>query len=217
MVADDVTTACHGGAVIDHRLRAKKDRIVAPFVARLPSAVTPGRLTAVSLVGGVAAGLLAAGGWRWWALAVWLAGRACDGLDGAVARRRGRQSDLGGYLDLMADAVGYIAVPLGVAAAQDERSAWVACAVLLASFYVNVMSWALLSAITATRAAGSGERASSTTVHMPVGLVEGAETIVLFAVMLAWPGGAQVVCWVMAILVAATVVQRVAWAARALR
>ena len=194
-----------------------KDRIVEPVVRRLPSAVTPGRLTLVSLVGGAAAGLLAASGWQWWALAAWLVSRLFDGLDGAVARRSGSQSDLGGYLDLMADAVGYIAVPLGVAAAQDERSSWVACAVLLASFYVNVMSWALLSAIAAKRAAGDAAPSALTTLHMPVGLIEGAETIVLFAVMLAWPGGAQVVCWVMAALVVVTVVQRLAWAARALR
>lgn len=203
--------------MIDQQLRATKDRIVEPVVRRLPSAVTPGRLTLASLLGGAAAGLLAASGWQWWALAAWLASRLCDGLDGAVARRRGGQSDLGGYLDLMADAVGYVAVPLGVAAAQADRGAWVACAVLLASFYVNVMSWALLSAIAAKRAAGDAAPSALTTVHMPVGLIEGAETIVLFAVMLAWPGGAQVVCWVMAALVVVTVVQRLAWAARALR
>ena len=203
--------------MIDQQLRATKDRIVEPVVRRLPSAVTPGRLTLVSLLGGAAAGLLAASGWHWWALAAWLVSRLCDGLDGAVARRSDRQSDLGGYLDLMADAVGYIAVPLGVAAAQDERSSWVACAVLLASFYVNVMSWALLSAIAATRAVATDGRESLTTVHMPMGLVEGAETIVLFAVMLAWPGSAQVVCWVMAALVVVTVVQRLVWAARTLR
>lgn len=214
MVADDVTTACHGGAVIDHRLRATKDRLTEPIVARLPAAITPARLTAASLVGGVGAGLLAAGGWRWWALAVWLAGRACDGLDGAVARRRGRQSDLGGYLDLMADAVGYVAVPLGVAVAHGDGRVWVACAVLLAAFYLNVMSWAVLAAIAEKRQAGAAASGERTTVHMPSGLVEGAETVALFAVVLAWPSAALALFWTMAALVVLTVVQRVRWAAR---
>ena len=208
---------CQGGAVIDARLRAAKDRVVAPLATRLPRSVTPGRLTATSMLGGIAAGVLAAGGWRWWAVAAWLVGRLLDGLDGAVARRLGRQSDLGGYLDLMADTVGYAAVPIGVAARHDDPVVWAACAVLLASFYLNTMSWTLLSAIAEKRAAGAAVRGERTTVHMPTGLVEGAETIVLYIIVLALPALATWWFWSMTALVAATIVQRVWWARSALR
>ena len=76
------------------------------------------------------------------AVVLWLLNRALDGLDGAIARARGRGSDLGGYLDMLADVVVYAAVPLGVAVSVDTRSGWMAAAVLLGSFYVNAVSWA---------------------------------------------------------------------------
>lgn len=187
------------------------------MAARLPDAVLPGHLTAMSFVACVGAGALAAGGLRWWALAAWLIGRFLDGLDGAVARRRGRSSDLGGYLDLMADTIGYAAVPIGLAVAQDDAAVWAACAVMLATFYVNTMSWTLLSAIAEKRSAGASARGERTSVHMPAGLVEGAETIVLFSLMLALPDQAQLLFWTMAALVAVTVVQRLVWARESLR
>ena len=46
------------------------------------------------------------------ALTLWLLGRVIDGLDGAVARRQGRPSDLGGYLDIMLDFIVYALVPI---------------------------------------------------------------------------------------------------------
>lgn len=203
--------------MIDHRLRAAKDRLVDPVAARLPGVITAGRLTAMSLVAGLVAAVLAASGQHWWALGVWLAGRLLDGLDGALARRRGRQSDLGGYLDLVGDTVGYAAIPLGIAVSQDDPAVWAACAVLLGVFYVNAVAWTLLSATAEKRGLGAAARGERTTVHMPAGLVEGAETIVLYTLMLVLPGQALVLFWVMAVLVALTVLQRVAWARRSLR
>ena len=217
MVVNRPKFSRHGDVgVIDHRLRATKDRIVEPIVARMPGAFTPGRLTAGSFVCCVGAALLVAGGWRWWAVAAWLFGRALDGFDGAVARRAGTQSDLGGYLDLIADSVGYAAIPIGIAAARGGTDIWVACAVLLASFYLNTISWTLLAAIAEKRNAGAAARGERTTIHMPSGLIEGAETIVLFTIMLAFPAGAEVLFFVMAALVAATIGQRIVWAARSL-
>jgi phosphatidylglycerophosphate synthase len=202
--------------VIDGRLRGVKDRLVDPVAGRLPAGVSPGRLTLASLAVGLAAAALAAGGMRWWALAAWLVGRVLDGIDGAVARRRGCQSDLGGYLDLMGDTVGYTAIPLGIAISQHDARVWVACAVLLGSFYLNTMSWTLLSAIAEKRSRGATAHGERTTVHMPSGLVEGTETIVLFSLMLALPTQALVLFWAMATLVAITVVQRVVWAWRSI-
>jgi phosphatidylglycerophosphate synthase len=202
--------------VIDDRLRATKDRCARSLVSRLPPAVTPGRLTAVAAFAGLGSGVLAAQGMRWWSLAAWLAGRTIDGLDGTVARLRGQASDRGGYLDLMGDTLGYTAVPLGIAVAADTPGVWAACAVLLGSFYLNTMSWTLLAAVAEKRGSGAAARGQRTTVHMPTGLIEGTETIVLFALMLAMPGQARFWFWFMAALVGATVVQRLVWAWRSL-
>lgn len=202
--------------MIDGVLREAKDRALAPVVHRLAGRVSPAVLTALSLLGGLGGGGAAAG-LRWWAVAIWLVGRVADGLDGAVARSNGRQSDLGGYLDMMADTLGYSAVPLGIAIAQDRPSVWAACAVLLASFYVNTMSWTYLAAVAEKRGTGATAQHERTTVHMPTGLVEGTETIAFFVLMLAWPSAAPVLFSAMAALVALTIGQRVVWAVRHLR
>jgi phosphatidylglycerophosphate synthase len=204
--------------VIDQRLREAKDRAIDPVVRGLVALrVGAGWFTAAGLITSLAAGALAWRGLTWWALAAFLAGRVFDGVDGAVARRAGTANDLGGYLDQLADTVGYAAVPLGLAAGIGTTEVWAACAVLVASFYVNIVSWAYLSALAEKRGAGVAAQGTATSIVMPTGLVEGAETVVLYAAMLAFPGWLPGWFWLMAVLVAVTIVQRVAWAVCHLR
>jgi phosphatidylglycerophosphate synthase len=204
--------------VIDQKLREAKDRAIDPVVRVLVARrVGAGWFTAAGLLTSMAAGALAWRGLTWWALAAFLAGRVFDSVDGAVARRAGTASDLGGYLDQLADTVGYALVPLGLAAGIGTTEVWAACAVLVASFYVNIVSWAYLSALAEKRGAGVAAQGTATSIVMPTGLVEGAETVVLYAAMLAFPGWLPGWFWLMAVLVAVTVAQRVAWAVRELR
>jgi phosphatidylglycerophosphate synthase len=195
--------------VLDDRLRIVKNRVLRP-IAEAATPVPPIVLTVCSLLCCVSAGLAA---WRQLtvlSVALWLIGRLLDGLDGPVARLTNTASDLGGYLDLMADVVGYAAVPLGLAAGQASVKSWTWCAVLIATFYVNTMSWTLLSALFDR---SSGERSEST-FHMPTALVEGFETIVLFTIMLAVPSKSHLVFALMAAGVTISIVQRVLWALR---
>ncbi len=203
--------------MFDLALRPVKDRALGPAADVLAPRLGALPITAVSLVSCVAAGLLAGVGASRWAVVLWLFGRAADGLDGLVARRRGSASDLGGYLDMLADTVGYAAVPLGVAVGAGDEGVWTTCAVLLASFYVNALSWTYLSALLEKRGTGVATSGEATSIRMPVGLVEGAETIVLLTVVLAWPASAAWVFALMALLVGLTVLQRARWAWRALR
>ena len=92
--------------MIDRSMRAAKDRLVRPLVARMSGRVRPLWLTALSLIGGVGGGVLAAFGFTGLALVAWLMGRWFDALDGAIARASDEQTDLGGYLDMLADTVG---------------------------------------------------------------------------------------------------------------
>lgn len=203
--------------MIDRRLRTTKDRLAGPAARAIAGRIGPGWLTALSLAGGIGGGVAAGFGLRWQAVGLWLLGRVFDGLDGAVARNGDRQSDLGGYLDMMADTIGYAAVPIGIATAQGSVGTWTWCALLLATFYANTMSWTYLAAIAEKRGDGAVPTGERTTVHMPAGLVEGAETIVLFVLMLAFPDHA--IWWfsAMAGLVGVTVIQRIVWAVRNLR
>lgn len=216
--------------MVDHHLRALKRQALAPAVSRLaPRLHRRGALpvTALALVVGVGAALAAATGAFAVALVAWLASRVLDGLDGEVARSLERADDLGGYLDLLADYVVYGVVPIGAAVGAtapwsplgSDSSPWIwpAVAALLATYYVNLGSYAVLAALMEKRGRIVRRGGAPTSIVMPAGLVEGFETIVLVTLMLAFPG--QLAWWFVltAVLVAATAGQRVAWAWRRLR
>lgn len=199
--------------MLDASLRPLKDRLLSPVAVRLAAAVSPAMLTGTALTVGLAAAVAASAGWFWLALVLWLANRIADGLDGLVARQRGSASDLGGYLDMMGDTAVYLAIPLGVAAGAEQANLWPATAALLGSFYLNVVSWAYLAALLHKRSTGS-ETPSPTSIVMPAGLVEGTETVAIYAVFLAVPALARPLFWAMAGLVVFTALQRIVWARR---
>ncbi|MFT5978624.1 MAG: phosphatidylglycerophosphate synthase [Ilumatobacter sp.] len=201
--------------MLDLRLRSTKERLLAPVAARCPRSLSAAAVSFVSLACCVGAGVAAWRGAVILSVILWLAGRVLDGLDGAIARANGSASDFGGYVDLLFDTIGYAAVPLGIAFGVDQPGTWQVIAVLLGSFYVNSVSWLMLSALLEKR----GERAGGeqTSVTMPTGLIEGTETIVLFSIALALPQHADVTFAMMAGGVAIGVLQRAIAARRLLR
>ncbi len=203
--------------MLDGRLRPVKDRVLAPLTDGPLARVHPRWITLAAL-----AIALAAAGAAWMqltvlAVACWWTSRLADGLDGAVARRQGSASDRGGLGDIVADTIGYAVIPIGIAAGVDTRQAWIVVAALLATFYVNAVSWTYLSALLEKRALGTEASGAVTSAIMPRGLVEGVETIIFFTVALAWPDGAVVVLAVMAGAVMATTAERLWWARTVLR
>ena len=213
---DDAGGHHDGSRMIDGLLRSPAERVLAPVARGIPHRMPPAALTLAGLVVGLGAAAAVGLGFHWIAVGLWLANRVLDGLDGAVARMRGRQTDFGGYIDLLADFTVYAAIPIGVAADAGSTSGWIAVAVLLATFYINAISWSFLSAIMARRGADGPQGPRRTTLAMPPGLVEGAETLVLFTLMLAFPAWAIGLCWLMAGGVLISVLQRLAWARSAL-
>jgi phosphatidylglycerophosphate synthase len=201
--------------MFDLQLRSTKERLLAPVAARCPSSLSAAAVSFVSLACCVGAGVAAWRGAVILSVVLWLVGRVLDGLDGAIARANGSASDFGGYVDLLFDTIGYAAVPLGIAFGVGQPGTWQVIAVLLGSFYVNSVSWLMLSALLEKR----GERASGeqTSVTMPTGLIEGTETIVLFTIALALPQHADITFAVMAAGVAIGVTQRAVAARRLLR
>lgn len=203
--------------MLDGPLRPAKDRILAPLTRGPLADASPLALSLAALAAALGAAVAA---WREFAIvavALWLLSRLADGLDGAVARHQGTASDRGGLADIVADSVGYAVIPLGIAAAIDTRAAWITVAVLLATFYVNAVSWTYLAALLEKRAGGTTPTGAPTSTIMPRGLVEGTETIVFFTVALAWPDGAVTVLAVMAGAVIVSVVERLWWARKVLR
>lgn len=191
-------------------------RVVGPAMdvagRRLAAAgVTAVLVTALGFATGIAAAVAAgAGAWST-ALLLWLASRLLDGLDGAVARARG-PTDLGGWLDIVADFTVYGAFVVGVAVAVPE--ARLACAVLLATYYVNGSTVLALSSMIERRRLHLGDERS---VRFSAGLAEGTETIIAHALFCVLPAAAATIAWVFAAMVGFTAARRVLLAIRVLR
>lgn len=202
--------------MLDPLLRGVKDRLLAPLAAGPPGRLHPNLITVAGFAIGLGSALALLRQAYAWALALWLLCRVVDGLDGVVARERGKQSDLGGYLDILLDFVLYALLPIALVLGRDARpdSLFLSLSALLASFLVNAASWMYLSAILEKRAVGALARGEQTSVAMPTGLVEGTETILLFSLFLLLPDRAAPLFTLMAALVAVNVAQRLVWAVR---
>lgn len=142
------------------------------------------------------------------ALALLLANRVLDGLDGAVARLRGPTA-WGGYLDSLCDYLFYIAVPLGFAFAAPANE--LSALILTASFILTAVSFLALAAIMAGRDLGHGVKAFT----YSSGLMEGGETIAFFVAMCLFPALFPQLALLFAALCGVTVLQRL-WQARRL-
>lgn len=165
-------------------------------------------------LGLVAAGLIWAGWSGLWVALVLLSSRVADGLDGAVARARGK-SDFGGYLDIVCDFVFYGAVPLAFVL-RDPAANGVAGAFLLFSFYVNAatfLGYAILAEKRGLTTRSRGEKS----LYFTAGLMEGTETILCFLVLVLWPLLFVPLAWVFGVLCLVTALARVILAARTFR
>jgi len=140
-----------------------------------------------------------------------LANRLADGLDGAVARARGK-SDFGGYLDIVCDFAFYGAIPLGFVLA-DPGTNGAAGAFLLASFYFNGATF-LGFAIMAEKRGLTTKSRGEKSLYFTAGLMEGTETILLFLVMVLWPAMFVPLAWVFGTLCIVTALARVILARR---
>lgn len=197
--------------MFDEQMRGIKDGVFDPL-AQLLQSVPPWLFSLVGLV----VGLMAAGalGQRHYALGfgLWFLNRVFDGLDGAVARQCGKQSDFGGYLDIIVDFIVYAAIPVGLAVGRGETAVYLALIFLLSSFYVNGASWMYLAAILEKRKLAHSNRL--TTITMPTGLIGGAETIVFYTAFIFFPSYLVWLFSAMGLLVLITIGQRLVWALR---
>jgi phosphatidylglycerophosphate synthase len=162
-------------------------------------------------LGAVAAGVIALGGAGLWALLPLLASRVADGLDGAVARVRGK-TDFGGYLDIVCDFLFYAAIPLAFVL-RDPGANGVAGAVLLASFYVNgatFLGYAVLAEKKGMETRSRGEKS----LYFTAGLLEGTETIGFFVLICLWPAAFAPLAFIFAALCFVTAFSRVLLARR---
>lgn len=213
--------------MFDSTLRPKLERPLARAAAVLDRPwLSPDRLTVAGLVLGLGSAA-AAGTQHWWlSLALWLASRVADGLDGSLARlrraraplggvARGVDSGAGGFLDITADFVVYGATVVGVAAgaAAGQGAPWWPFLLVLLAYYVNGTAFLAFSSI-AERTGRTIEDGRS--LSFLGGLAEGAETIAVHSLWLLLPAIAWQIALVWAGVVALSSAQRIVAGYRAL-
>ncbi|MEO1487979.1 MAG: CDP-alcohol phosphatidyltransferase family protein [Pseudomonadota bacterium] len=159
---------------------------------------------AFGLAGAVAIGL----GEPLLGLALIIANRVLDGLDGAVARASAPTA-LGGYFDIVADFAFYVAVPVGFGYA-DSVNTFPALA-LTASFVLTGVSF-LAFAVIAAELGVSTQAHGKKSFFYSTGLAEGTETIAVFVAMCLFPAWFPVIAYGYAALCVLTVFQRSALA-----
>lgn len=195
--------------MFDIPLRKFKDQVGAPLAQRL-SGVSPIIITVVALVAGLLAAWFAFAQFYSVAFGFWILNRVLDGLDGLMARMHDKQSDFGGYVDILTDFIVYATLPIGLVAGSPSSERYLALAFMLASFYVNTASWMYLAAILEKRAAHDSD--TQTTIVMPAGIIGGFETIIAYGIFLLFPSYATILFSIFAVLVLITILQRLYWA-----
>lgn len=171
-------------------------------------------ITVAGFVLGMAAAFAIALHSYWTGLALLLASRLMDGLDGAVARAT-QPTDRGGFLDITLDFLFYAAIPLAFAIADPARNALPA-AVLLAAF-IGTGSSFLAFAVVAEKRRIASTALPDKSFYFLGGLTEATETIICFAAMCVWPHRFAHIAYGFAVLCGITVVMRIGWGWRRFR
>ena len=119
--------------------------------------------------------------------------RLADGLDGAVARRRG-VTDLGGFLDITLDFIFYSGLVFAFAVAAPETNG-LAAAFLIFSFVGTGCSFLAFAVMAAKRSISTEQRGRKSLYYLG-GITEGTETILLFVLSCIFPDAFPVLAWI---------------------
>lgn len=195
--------------MFDEQMRLTKDTVFNPL-ARLLVGFPPWVFSGLGLFVGIAAALALWQKAYGLGFGLWFLNRAFDGLDGAVARMRGKDSDLGGYIDIIIDFVVYALIPVGLVLGRMDAAAHLSLIFLLCTYYVNGASWMYLAAILEKRNLRHADRL--TTITMPAGIIGGTETIIFYTLFIIFPGQIPWLFGLFGLLIILTILQRLHWA-----
>ena len=137
---------------------------------------------------------------EWMALAFLILNRLCDGLDGSVARARGEDSDLGGYLDIVLDFLIYAGIPFFAALGLMEPSAYLAAAFVIYSFIGSGISFLAYAIVAGKRDMDDNAHQGKKSFYFATGFMEGAETVFFMGLICLFPDAFEWICYGFGIL-----------------
>lgn len=167
--------------MIDNPFRRLLPRFVGPLL-RLYQwlGLSPHAVTFLGCALGGVTAILVAKGKLILALGVWWLGRILDGTDGIYARKIGRATKFGGYLDINCDMLAYGAVVLGFAYLRPDLG-----------FYWAAILFLYSLCIAGALALGSLQDGDSLNdnrkLHLASGLAEGGETGIFYSICFIFP------------------------------
>jgi len=200
--------------MIDDVMRRAKDVVLEPVAKIIGENISPMTITLTAGGVGLLAALAAWQGNYMLGLIFWIGNRFLDGLDGAVARASGKQSDFGGYIDTLVDFGIYTIIPFGLAMHEPHTGQLIVLAFLFGTFYINAAAFLYLSAILERRNQGAKQSGELTSVTMPRGIIEGTEAIVIFCLFFLLPNHLTILFGILGTLVVATTFQHIIWSMR---
>ncbi len=199
--------------MIDNYFRARLPIYLEPIVRLLKRGrIHPHWLTLGGLVLATASTVLIAYDHLLAALLLWWIGRACDCLDGLLARASGKTTALGSYLDIVCDMAAYSAVILGFWWRNPEFAGQ---GLLILFFYVLCITSAL--------ALGMQEQGlklpprDNRGLRLGAGLAEGGETSLMYSAFCLFPMQLDVLANLWMLLLLITVLSRTLHASRVLK
>lgn len=191
--------------MFDSRLRPLIDPPLNAIGSALARAgISANQVTIAGAMIGIGAGVAIGFRYYLFGLVLLLASRLLDGLDGAVARAT-KQSDFGGYLDIVCDFAFYVAVPIGFGFAVAANLPF--AMILVASFTltgISFLAYAVMAAKHSRETAAHGQKSF----FYNTGLAEGTETIVAFVLMCLFPQHFAIIASIYAAMCVVTVIQR---------
>ncbi|MBI3790639.1 MAG: CDP-alcohol phosphatidyltransferase family protein [Gemmatimonadetes bacterium] len=192
--------------------RAFPAMVGGPVRALARAGVTPNQVTVAACALGVGAGVLVGAHHPRLALVAWLASRVLDGVDGVLARETGRGTPFGGVLDLTLDMLAYGAMVVGFAVVHPAHPiAWTL--ILVGYLLVTTLTLAVASLLEGLQARGG---LTNRSIAFTPGYAEAGETTAVYVLLLLVPQFTVAIAWTWIALLAATVVQRLAFARRVL-
>ena len=197
--------------MIDKYLRPIKDKVLIPLAKKTALIFSPNQISLISFFFGLISCLMIFLHQLYPALAFWILNRVIDGLDGTAARLNKLQTDWGGYLDIMLDFVIYALIPISFTIAYSSSIVdYAVLSIMLGLFYINTASWMYLSGVIEKRSINS-KIPEQTSLPMPTGLMEGAETILLFSLLLIFPHLMIYIYLFISLLTIIGIIQRIRW------
>jgi phosphatidylglycerophosphate synthase len=191
--------------MLDPVMRHLIDPPLNKVAQRWPSSVSANQITIIGFGIGLASCVAVTQNAFGLALTLLLINRLGDGLDGAVARRDGA-TDLGAYLDIIADFLLWSLLPLAFLVQAPQNAT--AAAVLLSSFAMSMVVFLAFAILAEKRGVTTQAQGKKSFFYM-AGLAEGTETIAFFVFVMWLPDYFIPAAYVFAGLVYLSVIGRI--------